>query len=107
MKPMLSDWPPALIEAVVSEAAHGTGARVWDEWKERAIVAGVDEALATLGRALMREAIVRNWRDDDARAQCGLYDEGEAMIELARRDPELAERSWSALLENDGRIEGA
>lgn len=108
--PLLSDWPDALQEEVESEAAHwlepdprrGVGEREWDDWYVRALAAGISEELATLGRALMREAIVRAW-DDDARAEAGLFDEGEAMIELAFARPDEADRQWSTLLETSGK----
>jgi hypothetical protein len=35
--------------------------------------------------------------------EAGVLDDGAAMIELACDDPELADRTWSALLESEGR----
>jgi hypothetical protein len=75
---------------------------VWDVWRTRALGEGVSDELAALGRLVMREAIVRNW-DEDVRAICGAFDDGEAMIDFACADPEGAEREWSELLETNGR----
>jgi hypothetical protein len=101
---LLSDWPAALTDSVVREARSLASPRPWDEFRTRALAAGVAEDLAALGRELMRESIVRGW-SEEAQIECGLLDEGEAMIDFAVGDPLGAERAWSRLLETDGRGE--
>ncbi|MBI4758180.1 MAG: hypothetical protein HY783_04155, partial [Chloroflexi bacterium] len=77
------------------------GDYAWDRWKHRALVAGLDSELAQLGRDLMREAVQHDWRPT-LKTECGWNDEGQAMLELAQRDPESAERRWDWLMETDG-----
>ena len=74
----------------------------WDDWQRMALARGVPEALATLGRAVMREAHQHAWCDR-FRSLCGWNDEGRRMIALALRSPEIARRRWEWLLESDGR----
>lgn len=80
---------------------HKPGEFPWDEWKARATAAGVPEDLAGLGRAVVREAYQHSW-SPELQTECGWDDDGEAMIELALRDPAHASRRWSLLLETDG-----
>lgn len=75
----------------------------WDLWKEKAISKGVDKELADLGRALMREAYQHGW-NAKLQKECGWEDQGEAMIQLALKNPKKAEERWGALLESDGEI---
>jgi hypothetical protein len=56
----------------------------WDEWQLRARAAGVPEALASLGRGVIREAYQHTW-SAALQSECGWDDDGEAMIELALR----------------------
>jgi hypothetical protein len=72
----------------------------WDEWQQRARAAGVPEALASLGRAVIREAHQHAW-SAALQSECGWDDDGDAMIGLALRDAAGAERRWSGLLETD------
>ena len=73
----------------------------WDEWQGRARAAGVPEELAMLGRAVIREAYQHGW-PAKLQSECGWDDDGEAMIELALRDPARADRRWRWLMETDG-----
>ena len=73
----------------------------WDEWQGRARAAGLAEELAMLGRAVIREAYQHTWSAELQR-ECGWDDDGDAMIELALRDPARAARRWSWLMETDG-----
>ncbi|MFA6270771.1 MAG: hypothetical protein WC657_06225 [Candidatus Paceibacterota bacterium] len=57
--------------------------------------------MATLGRAVMREAHQHAW-GGRLRSLCGWNDEGRRMIALALRSPEKALRRWDWLLETDG-----
>jgi hypothetical protein len=101
-----SYWPEAKTEAVLAEAARpswvdgppGRPEPLWERWYERAIEEGVDEELASLGRNVMRMAFDRLW-DEELRAECGLLDEGEAMLDLAMYAPDRAEVHWRTLLE--------
>lgn len=73
----------------------------WDGWERRARERGVEAELATLGRAVMREAYQHQW-EPMLRSLCGWCDEGEAMIALALEHPAHAESTWRKLLETDG-----
>jgi hypothetical protein len=72
----------------------------WDEWQLRACAAGVPEALASLGRGVIREAYQHTW-SAALQSECGWDDDGESMIDLALRDAAGAARRWSWLLETD------
>ena len=102
-----SYWPEQLTEAVVAEARgephappETANAPPWERWFERALDHGVDEALAGLGRALIREACDARWSDERA-ADGGLLDEGEGMLELALNHPDHAELRWHTLLDDE------
>jgi hypothetical protein len=77
------------------------GGYPWDEWKVKALAAGVPEALAWSGRAVMREAYNHDWPRRLQR-ECGLDDEGAAMLELALQHPEQAAKRWEWLEATDG-----
>ena len=77
------------------------GGYPWDEWKVKALAAGVSEALAWAGRAVMREAYNHDWPRRLQR-ECGLDDEGAAMLELALQHPEQAAKRWEWLEATDG-----
>lgn len=80
---------------------HKFGEFPWDEWEARARASGVTEELVLLGRAVIREANQHCWSAQLQR-ECGWDDDGDAMIELALRDPARAKRRWSWLLDSDG-----
>lgn len=73
----------------------------WDYWEKRTLAAGVSAELASLGRAVMREAHQHAW-SERLRAICGWNDRGEAMIVQAQQTPERASFVWQELLETDG-----
>ena len=73
----------------------------WERWERAALERGLDRKLASLGRAVMREAGQHGW-DLGLRGECGLCDGGAAMLELALRDPGGAAGRWRHLLETDG-----
>lgn len=77
------------------------GGYPWDEWQAKALAAGVPEALAWAGRAVMREAYNHDWPRRLQR-ECGLHDEGAAMLELAHTQPEQAAKRWEWLEATDG-----
>ena len=78
-----------------------TGGFAWCEWCERALLRGLDEELAVLGRAVMREAFQHSW-DIKLQEECGLIDDGAAMLDLAFSDPAKANERWEYLLQTDG-----
>lgn len=99
----MSLWPPALIEAVLDEAARGPARRrrqplpPWETWYRRALEEGIEDELARLGRAVMREAEMQGF-SDELRAECGWLDDGLGMLELAATEPDAAYQRWNELL---------
>ncbi|MGH8020722.1 MAG: hypothetical protein ACREIA_21040 [Opitutaceae bacterium] len=77
------------------------GAYPWDSWEKYAVAHGVAAELAALGRAVIREAWQHAW-DERLRSLCGWRDDGRRMLRLARRNPALAEKRWTRLLDTDG-----
>ena len=79
------------------------GGYAWDDWQRYAIVAGVPDDLAALGRAVMREAYQHSWREE-LRDECGAGREegGESMIFEALEQPDWARSRWGWLLATDG-----
>lgn len=77
------------------------GAYPWDGWEQHALAQGVPADLATLGRAVIREAWQHEW-SERLRSLCGWSDDGRRMLRLALRNPQLAEKRWSRLLDTDG-----
>ncbi len=73
----------------------------WDGWEKQARERGVSDELATLGRAVMREAYQHQW-GEKLRTLCGWDDDGKIMIELALACPKRARLIWNKLLETDG-----
>lgn len=73
----------------------------WDDWEQRALEGGVSKELASLGRAVMREAYQHQW-EPKLQALCGWEDEGETMIRLALEMPAQARYIWQKLLDTDG-----
>lgn len=71
----------------------------WDYWMERAVKAGVDVDLATLGRSVMREQYQHSWgvHADEVSILAG-----DDMIRLALDEPYTAQARWSWLLRTDG-----
>jgi hypothetical protein len=100
----MSYWPPALQAAVVDEAQRWHARRKrktvppWESWLVRALTEGVEEELARLGRAVMREALMQGW-SEELQAECGWLDDGQAMLELALDAPTLAAERWNDLLD--------
>lgn len=69
----------------------------WDYWEEDALARGLDPELATLGRAVLREAINHNW-SPMLREVCSDV----TLDEVLFKAPELARRLYEVLLETDG-----
>ena len=77
------------------------GGYPWDEWRSKALAAGVADDLAWLGRAVMREAYNHDW-SERLQHECGWSDDGAAMLELVHVQPGEAARRWNWLLSTDG-----
>lgn len=77
------------------------GSYAWDRWEARALEAGLSREMATLGRALMREAVQHDW-DARLKVEGGWLDGGQAMLALALTDGPAAEERWRYLLATDG-----
>lgn len=73
----------------------------WDAWPRWALANAVPLDLATLGRAVIREAWQHGWAEE-LRAECGWRDDGRAMLALALTKPKRALARWSELLDTDG-----
>ena len=77
----------------------------WDDWQRDALAAGLDPELATLGRAVMREADQHGWCDS-LKYECGIHGESPetsaGMILSAQEQPEWQKARWTWLLETDG-----
>ena len=77
----------------------------WDDWERDALAAGLDPELATLGRAVMREADQHGWCDS-LKYECGIHDDSPetsaGMILSAQEQPEWQKARWNWLLETDG-----
>lgn len=69
----------------------------WDYWEEDALERGLDHQLATLGRAVLREAIQHDW-PSLLHQVCS----GDTLDALLFKAPELARRLYELLLETDG-----
>jgi len=90
---------PRLDLARVLECSYGE--YPWDDWEAYAKANGVPEALASLGRATIREAYQHGW-SRKLKSLCGWKDDGQRMVKLALRSPERAKNRWNRLLETDG-----
>ena len=79
------------------------GAYPWDDWHREALASGLDAQLASLGRAVMREAYQHNWCDR-LKYECGIdnVDTAAGMISCAKDQPHLVEARWQWLLATDG-----
>ena len=73
----------------------------WDHWQGLALERGLAPDLATLGRAVMREAHQHAWCER-LKAECGIFDDGRAMLRRALARPERAAARWHWLLVTDG-----
>lgn len=94
-----SDEQPRLRSDEVMGSTYG--AYPWDGWQDYALSQGISPELATLGRAVIREAWQHGW-DERLGSLCGWHDDGRRMVRLALRNPALAKARWTRLLETDG-----
>lgn len=73
----------------------------WDRWQRHALESSLAPDLATLGRAVMREASQHAWCDR-LKTECGLSDDGRAMLARVLDRPERTAARWQWLLVTDG-----
>ena len=76
----------------------------WDVWLEKALHAGMNEATARTGRAMMRECHEHDWErfmGPPILQLCGFEDAGENMIAFGLAHPDLARRLWAFIEEDD------
>jgi hypothetical protein len=73
----------------------------WDHWERCALASGLSADLATLGRAVMREASQHAWCER-LKTKCGLSDAGRAMLARVLDRPERTASRWQWLLVTDG-----
>jgi len=73
----------------------------WDHWQRLALERGLAADLATLGRAVMREADQHAWCGR-LKAECGLSDDGRAMLARVLKHPPRTAARWQWLLATDG-----
>lgn len=89
--------PPPLTAAL----PHTPRVYPWNHWRRLALEQGLAPDLATLGRAVMREADQHGWCER-LKAECGLADDGRAMLARALRHPARSAARWHWLLVTDG-----
>lgn len=85
----------------LSAGYRPAGEYPWDYWEQRALARGVPRDLASLGRAVMREADQHGWCER-LQSRCGWRDDGRRMIALALRAPRKARVRWEWLMDTDG-----
>lgn len=77
------------------------GSYPWDHWQRFALERGLAADLATLGRAVMREADQHGWCER-LRAECGWNDEGRTMLARLLAHPRRTSARLEWLLVTDG-----
>ncbi len=73
----------------------------WDHWERFALASGLASGLATLGRAVMREADQHAWCER-LKKECGWSDGGRAMLARVQKRPARTVARWHWLLQTDG-----
>ena len=69
----------------------------WDDWEQHALERGLDKELATLGRAVYREAIQHNWPRSLRVVCCE-----PTLDEMLNRAPQTAKQFYETMLATDG-----
>jgi len=69
----------------------------WDDWEREALEGGLDPDLATLGRAVFREAIQHNWPWSLREVCCE-----PTLGDMLTRAPQAAKQFYEAMLITDG-----
>jgi hypothetical protein len=93
--------PAALPAPVRPPRMAVPGSYPWDHWERAALAAGLAADLATLGRAVMREARQHAWCER-LKKECGWRDGGGAMLERAMRHAGRTAARWNWLMQTDG-----
>lgn len=101
MKAMSQFQPPEFLPPVFDDEVQAVGDFAWDRWEQSALAAGLAPELATLGRAVIREAYQHGW-PAPLQEECGWFDSGAQMLRLAQAEPHFAKIRWAYLLESDG-----
>jgi hypothetical protein len=73
----------------------------WDDWERWALAQGLEPKLAGLARLVIREAFQHDW-PMWLRGVTGWADDGQGMLDLALREPQVAHERWDVLLRTDG-----
>ena len=95
------DQTPRLRDGEAMGSVYGAYLYPWDGWQKYAVAQGVPAELAALGRDVIREAWQHGW-DESLKSLCGWNDDGRRMLRLALRNPALALKRWTRLLDTDG-----
>jgi len=69
----------------------------WDDWEEQALARGLDPELATLGRAVFREAIQHAWPWSLRVVCCE-----PTLDDMLTRAPQTAKQFYETMLATDG-----
>lgn len=80
---------------------HAPGQYLWDDWERMALAAGLSARLASLGRALMREADQHGWCGR-LRWECGWNDEGRSLLGRLLGQPRRTAARLQWLYATDG-----
>ena len=80
-----------------SQPAHEPPCWEWDQWEREAIERGMSKEMASLGRAVIREAGQHGWCPQ-LRRLCS----EEVLEPMLLKAPDLAKRLCEVLLETDG-----
>ena len=93
---------PASFPAPIRPAGRlAPGSYPWDHWERTALASGLAGDLASLGRAVMREASQHGWCGR-LQAECGWGDGGRAMLARVLKRPARTAARWHWLLQTDG-----
>tara|TARA_R110002167_G_scaffold204404_1_gene408436 strand:+ start:4885 stop:5652 length:768 start_codon:yes stop_codon:yes gene_type:complete len=73
----------------------------WDVWERKALNEGIPASLSTLARSSLRECYQHSW-ECDLCLFCGLYDNGEGVLNLAHQYPSELTQALQYLMDTDG-----
>ncbi len=93
--------PATFPEPIQPTGMLAFGSYPWDQWERAALAGGLGRELATLGRAIMREASQHCWCER-LQAECGWSDGGRAMLARALGQPVRTAARWNWLMQTDG-----
>ena len=93
--------PPTFATVGPRRSFCAPGCWPWDHWQRFALENALAADLATLGRAVMREADQHGWCER-LKAECGWGDAGRAMLARVLKHPARTAARWQWLLITDG-----